>query len=199
MKLRFGDGPEDNPWLWHYMTEYTKECVNHNKRWQSGGMGPLLLSEWTGTTAAASILRGDGDCRILLTLCRMHVMHLLTHTHTRARARAWVVSVHSLIRLARDFGGLRIDNCHSTPKHVGQAMLDAARSVNPNLLVVSTPGSPCNGVHSLSTQTQACMWMCACIFLSDILSLVPVCLSARLFYFVLSPPPHTHTIFLTAG
>jgi glycogen debranching enzyme len=62
VKLRYGDGPESNPWLWEFMTKYVTD-------------------------------------------------------------------------LARTFDGFRIDNCHSTPLHVGVAMLDAARVANPDLYI----------------------------------------------------------------
>lgn len=64
VKLRYGSGPEDSPYVWERMTEYTKSC-------------------------------------------------------------------------AKAFDGFRLDNCHSTPLHVGQGLLEAARSVNPNLYVVA--------------------------------------------------------------
>ncbi|KAI0820793.1 glycoside hydrolase family 13 protein [Trametes gibbosa] len=62
VKLRYGDGPSSNPWLWEYMTKYVTS-------------------------------------------------------------------------LAEGFEGFRIDNCHSTPLHVGVTLLDAARAANPNLYV----------------------------------------------------------------
>ena len=64
VKLRYGKGPEDNPWLWKHMISYAET-------------------------------------------------------------------------LAGVFDGFRLDNCHSTPLHVGKAIIDAGRRVNPNLYIMA--------------------------------------------------------------
>ncbi|RDW77130.1 putative glycogen debranching enzyme [Coleophoma cylindrospora] len=64
VKLRYGSGPEDSPYLWEFMAKYTR-------------------------------------------------------------------------LMAKYFIGFRIDNCHSTPIHVAEYLLDEARRVQPNLFVVA--------------------------------------------------------------
>ncbi|KAI9668292.1 MAG: hypothetical protein M1821_001112 [Bathelium mastoideum] len=64
VKLRYGSGPQDSPFLWDYMAKYTR-------------------------------------------------------------------------LMAKYFAAFRIDNCHSTPIHLAEYMLDQARKVRPNLAIVA--------------------------------------------------------------
>ncbi|VDC00989.1 unnamed protein product [Peniophora sp. CBMAI 1063] len=49
----------------------------------------------------------------------------------------WDHMAQYVTTLARGFAGFRLDNCHSTPLHVGTYLLDRAREVNPDLYIVA--------------------------------------------------------------
>ena len=49
----------------------------------------------------------------------------------------WEHMTKYVTSLARLFTGFRLDNCHSTPLHVGTTLMDHARTVNPNLYIVA--------------------------------------------------------------
>ncbi|KAH3671298.1 hypothetical protein OGAPHI_000521 [Ogataea philodendri] len=127
---RLGEVTDDNPLTEPYFTRFTdasgRDWALANNGWIWGG-NPLV--DFASDQSKCYLRREVivwGDCA-----------KLRYGAGPDDSPYLWSRMIEYSKLLASLFHGFRIDNCHSTPLHVGEAMLDAARQVNPNLYVVA--------------------------------------------------------------
>jgi glycogen debranching enzyme len=127
---QLGEVRYESPLTEPYFTRFDDDKGNHwqlaNNGWIWGG-NPLV--DFAGAQSKAYLRREVivwGDC-----------VKLRYGSKPEDSPHLWARMIEYSKLSAKLFHGFRIDNCHSTPLHVGTAMLDAARSVNPNLYVVA--------------------------------------------------------------
>ncbi|OWB79651.1 4-alpha-glucanotransferase activity protein [[Candida] boidinii] len=127
---KMGEITEDNPLTEPYFTRFTdkdgKEWALANNGWIWGG-NPLV--DFASKDSKCYLRREVivwGDC-----------VKLRYGSGPEDSPYLWQRMIDYAKLSASIFQGFRIDNCHSTPIHVGEALLDAAREVNPNLYVVA--------------------------------------------------------------
>lgn len=130
-----GDGPklgkitEEKPLTENYFTRFTKDGKEFslaNNGWIWGG-NPLV--DFASSQSRAYLRREVivwSDC-----------VKLRYGNGPEDSPHLWDRMLKYTELCAKTFNGFRIDNCHSTPLHVGQALLDAARNINPDLYVVA--------------------------------------------------------------
>lgn len=113
-----------------YFTRFTDK---HGKKWALANNGWIWggdpLVDFASNKSRAYIRREVivwGDC-----------IKLRYGSGPQDSPALWKRMIQYTKDCAKLFDGFRLDNCHSTPLHVGEALLDAARSVNPNLYVVA--------------------------------------------------------------
>lgn len=131
------DGPklgaisDDSPLTEPYFTRFTgstdgKKWALANNGWIWGG-DPL--QDFASSESKAYLRREVviwGDC-----------VKLRYGKKEEDSPHLWKRMIQYVKHCASIFHGFRIDNCHSTPLHVGEKLLDIARSVNPDLYVVA--------------------------------------------------------------
>lgn len=126
---KMGPITPENPLTEPYFTRFSKdgkEFALANNGWIWGG-NPLV--DFASSESKAYLLREVivwGDC-----------VKLRYGSKPEDSPHLWERMISYSKLLAKNFHGFRLDNCHSTPLVVAEAMLDAAREVNPNLYVVA--------------------------------------------------------------
>ncbi|RCK55614.1 Glycogen debranching enzyme [Candida viswanathii] len=127
---KLGEVTEANPLTEPYFTRFTdkkgKKQALANNGWIWGG-NPLV--DFASDQSRAYIRREIivwGDC-----------VKLRYGEKYEDSPETWRRMIEYSQLSAKAFNGFRIDNCHSTPLHVGERLLDEARKVNPNLYVIA--------------------------------------------------------------
>lgn len=128
---KFGDITKENPLIETYFTRIKtrktgEEIALANNGWIWNG-NPLV--DFASSRSRAYLRREVivwGDC-----------VKLRYGSHPKDSPYLWERMTKYTELMAKYFHGFRIDNCHSTPLHVGEYMLDKARLVRNNLYVVA--------------------------------------------------------------
>ncbi|KAG7873077.1 hypothetical protein KL938_005193 [Ogataea parapolymorpha] len=127
---KLGEVTDENPLTEPYFTRFTdssgKEWSLANNGWIWGG-NPLV--DFASNESKCYLRREVivwGDC-----------VKLRYGSRPEESPALWSRMIEYSRLSASLFHGFRMDNCHSTPLHVAEALLDAAREVNPNLYVVA--------------------------------------------------------------
>ena len=128
---KFGEITVENPLIETYFTRIKAKSDGEvvalaNNGWIWNG-NPLI--DFASAKSRAYLRREVivwGDC-----------VKLRYGSHPRDSPYLWERMTKYTQLMAKYFHGFRIDNCHSTPLHVGEYMLDKARLVRNNLYVVA--------------------------------------------------------------
>ncbi|RLV91284.1 Glycogen debranching enzyme [Spathaspora sp. JA1] len=127
---KLGPVTKKNPLTEHYFTRFVDNKGNHqalaNNGWIWGG-NPLV--DFASNKSRAYLRREVivwGDC-----------VKLRYGEKYEDSPALWDRMIQYTQECAKTFNGFRIDNCHSTPLHVGERLLDEARKVNPDLYVIA--------------------------------------------------------------
>ncbi|THY79535.1 hypothetical protein D6C86_02114 [Aureobasidium pullulans] len=141
--MRIDGGPQqgkpitpENPMIESYFTR-----LPTNETTKKHDQGELALAN-NGWVWAADVLKDNAGPKSKAYLCREIIpwgdcVKLRYGDSPKDSPFLWDFMAEYTRLMAKHFHGFRIDNCHSTPLHLAEYMLDEARSVRPNLVVMA--------------------------------------------------------------
>ncbi|XP_065200578.1 glycogen debranching enzyme isoform X2 [Planococcus citri] len=138
------DGPgireitAESPLFSRYFTDYNNEPLEDHMYTAKGA----FIMAHNGWLINADPLKNFADRESQVYLCRELIawgdsVKLRYGNAPEDCPYLWDRMRQYVEQTVRAFDGVRLDNCHSTPIHVAEYLLDAARKVRPNLYVVA--------------------------------------------------------------
>lgn len=124
VKLRYGSGRNDNPWLWDHMAEYTRRMAKHFHAFRIDNCHSTPIHVASYLLKEARKVRPDlYVCAELFTGSEEKDMKFVTNLGINSLIREAMVAWNSneITRLALNYGGTPIGSLQTLPEHILQS------------------------------------------------------------------------------
>lgn len=129
VKLRYGSKPEDNPWLWKHMIEYTNKMAKHFHAFRIDNCHSTPIHVASHLLSEARKVRPDlYICAELFTGSEEKDMKFVTQLGINSLIRESMVAWDSneIVRLALNYGGSPIGSFQTLPENIMAIITDSS-------------------------------------------------------------------------